>query len=129
MHNSYLLQTFAQVRAACASRQAILYFHLGLYMAAREVRAGVRDEYEQLQAAAAEERALGRHPLRGLIECLLNFFAKVIFCFRVLRHATPAALRPIVLAGRASTRVLQAMQVQLQPEQRHMIADKYKSTK
>lgn len=56
---------------ACASRQGILPFLLGLYVAAREVRTGVRDEYEQLQAAAAEERALGRHPLRGLAECHL----------------------------------------------------------
>lgn len=62
----------------CTSWQAIARSHLGLYMAAREVRAGVRDEYEQLQAAAAEERALGRHPLRGFAQYLLGCLVRAI---------------------------------------------------
>ena len=44
----------------------------------------------------------------------------------VLRHATPTALRPIVLAGRAGTAVLTGVQTQLRPGQRTALLDKYK---
>lgn len=57
------------------------------------------DTAQVLQLAAQEDRAEGHWPLRGL-----------------LRQATPAIIRPIVVASKATIHVLGGLKSQLKPD-------------
>ncbi|KAL3071887.1 hypothetical protein niasHT_031078 [Heterodera trifolii] len=70
----------------------------GFSLAYNAVREGVLDTAQTLQAAAAEDRALG-----GL-------------GMGVLRHMTPSAIKPFVIASKATSLVLGGLKNQLKPE-------------
>uniref|UniRef100_A0A183V3U4 Autophagy-related protein 2 n=1 Tax=Toxocara canis TaxID=6265 RepID=A0A183V3U4_TOXCA len=71
----------------------------GFHMAYETVKEGVNDTAQVLQLAAQEDRAEGHWPLRGL-----------------LRQATPAIIRPIVVASKATIHVLGGLKSQLKPD-------------
>uniref|UniRef100_A0A914GZH6 Autophagy-related protein 2 n=1 Tax=Globodera rostochiensis TaxID=31243 RepID=A0A914GZH6_GLORO len=70
----------------------------GFSLAYSTVREGVMDTAQTLQAAAAEDRALGGWGMG------------------VLRHMTPSAIKPFVIASKATSQVLGGLKNQLKPE-------------
>lgn len=70
---------------------------------------GVRDTSDNLQNALQEDRASGHWPIRGL-----------------LRQATPAIIRPIVIASQATVQVLSGVKNQIKPEDRREELEKWR---
>ncbi|KAI1732177.1 autophagy-related protein 2 like protein B [Ditylenchus destructor] len=83
----------------------------GLTMAYDTVREGVWDTAQTLQAAAQEDRACGSSNwgIRG-----------------ILRHATPTAIKPIVIASQATVHVLGGLKNQLRPDDHREELDKWR---
>uniref|UniRef100_A0A915BPE2 Autophagy-related protein 2 n=2 Tax=Parascaris univalens TaxID=6257 RepID=A0A915BPE2_PARUN len=81
----------------------------GFHMAYETVKEGMSDTAQVLQLAAQEDRAEGHWPLRGL-----------------LRQATPAIIRPIVVASKATIHVLGGLKSQLKPDSHREEMDKWR---
>jgi autophagy-related protein 2 len=81
----------------------------GFNMAFGTVYEGVVDSAQTLQQATQEDRAHGQWPIRGF-----------------LRHATPMAVKPIVIASQATMQVLVGIKSHLRPDRHREELDKFR---